>query len=292
MAHRASLRRGEEEGRGGAEGTRRTASTAGAAAASAKGAGTAAAAGAGVAAASAGGAAAVAVAGEGAAAGEATAGGVGASAARAGGASASRRATGVVSAARATGASAAAARGAVRAATARSARATVATAARAQDRGRGAAGLWSPDSRVAPSWGACYHPGRATTGGRCHGASMRHAHTGGSPVRDQRYISDIEGIAPGFLHGQRPWEDLSAGGGDEARTFGGGNADEAGTWRSLDHDGQFPSLVNLFLRHGGSLKIVQDLIRGVKACTEEEMEHWGPGGSVFEPPLLWMSPIS
>ena len=90
-------------------------------------------------------------------------------------------------------------------------------------------------------------------------------------------IYGIEGITPGFLEGRRPWEDLSASGGDEAGTSGGGDEDEAGTWMSMDDDGRFPSLVDLFLHHGGSLEIGQELIRGVKACTKEEMEHWGPG---------------
>jgi hypothetical protein len=88
----------------------------------------------------------------------------------------------------------------------------------------------------------------------------------------------IEGIAPGFLEGRRPWEDMAgtsgADGEEEARASDGG---EAGNWRSTDDDGRFPSLVDLFLRHGGSLETVQELIRGVNACTEEELKHWGPG---------------
>ena len=43
-----------------------------------------------------------------------------------------------------------------------------------------------------------------------------------------------------------------------------------------DDDGRFPSLVNLFLRHGGSLEIVEELIRGVKARADQEMENWCP----------------
>jgi len=31
------------------------------------------------------------------------------------------------------------------------------------------------------------------------------------------------------------------------------------------YDGRFPSLVNLFLCHGGSLETVEELIQGVKA---------------------------
>ena len=87
----------------------------------------------------------------------------------------------------------------------------------------------------------------------------------------------IDGIAPGFLRDRRPWEDLSAEEGDDASTFGGGDANETGTWGSVDDDGRFPSLIDIFLRHGGSLETVQELIRGLKAHTEEEMENWGPG---------------
>ena len=89
-------------------------------------------------------------------------------------------------------------------------------------------------------------------------------------------IYGIEGIAPEFLEGRQSWHH-NGGGGDEAGNFGGGDTDEAGTWRSVDHDGQFPSLVDVFLRHGGLLERVQELIRGVKVHTEEEMEHWGLG---------------
>jgi len=45
----------------------------------------------------------------------------------------------------------------------------------------------------------------------------------------------------------------------------------------VDDDIRFPSLVDIFLRHGGSIETVQELIRGVKARTEEEMENRGPG---------------
>jgi len=44
----------------------------------------------------------------------------------------------------------------------------------------------------------------------------------------------------------------------------------------VDDDGRFPSLVDLFLRHGGSLETVEELIRGIKACTDQEMENWCP----------------
>ena len=89
-------------------------------------------------------------------------------------------------------------------------------------------------------------------------------------------IYGIKGIAPGFLRDRRPWVDLNTVGEDEAGTSGGGDAGETGTWRTVDDDGRFTSLVDLFLRHGESLETVQELIRGVKARTEEEMENWGP----------------
>jgi len=90
-------------------------------------------------------------------------------------------------------------------------------------------------------------------------------------------IYGIEGIAPGFLRERRTWEDTNAAGEDEARTSSGGGAGETGTWRIVDNDGRFPSLIDLFLRHGGSLETIQELTQGVKARTEEEMENWGPG---------------
>jgi len=89
-------------------------------------------------------------------------------------------------------------------------------------------------------------------------------------------IYGIEGIAAGFLRERRPWEDHKPAKEDKAGTSGGGATDETETWKTVDDDGQFPSLIDLFLRHGGSLKTVHELIRGVKARTEEEMENWCP----------------
>ena len=45
----------------------------------------------------------------------------------------------------------------------------------------------------------------------------------------------------------------------------------------MDDDGRFPSLIDLFLHHGGSLETVLELIQGIKARTKEELEHWGLG---------------
>jgi len=49
-----------------------------------------------------------------------------------------------------------------------------------------------------------------------------------------------------------------------------------GTWKTVDDDGRFRSLIDLFLRHGGSLETVENLIHGVKARADHEMENWCP----------------
>ena len=64
-------------------------------------------------------------------------------------------------------------------------------------------------------------------------------------------IYGIDGIAPGFLRERRSWEDRIPAEEDEAGTSGGGGTSETGTWKTVDDDGRFPSLIDLFLRHGG-----------------------------------------
>ena len=160
-----------------------------------------------------------------------------------------------------------------RAATAKPASATVATVPRARDRGRGTACLWSTNPRVAPSRGPASipaEPGRED-GVVALACAMRTPADPQSEIKGTIY--GIKGIAPGFLRDRRPWVDLSADGGDEAGTSSGGNVGETGTWRSVDDDGRFPSLVDLFLRHGGSLETIQEFIRGIKACIKEEIEN-------------------
>jgi len=88
----------------------------------------------------------------------------------------------------------------------------------------------------------------------------------------RRTIYGMDGIAPGFLRERRAWEDRIPADEDEIGTSG----SKVGTWKTVDDDGWFPSLVDLFLRHGGSLKTVEDLIRGVKARADREMENWCP----------------
>ena len=79
-----------------------------------------------------------------------------------------------------------------------------------------------------------------------------------TPVDPQSEIKGslygMDGLAPGFLQDRWPWEEPIAEEGDEAGTSGGGDTNETGTWGSVDNDERFPSLVDIFLRHGGSLK--------------------------------------
>ena len=90
----------------------------------------------------------------------------------------------------------------------------------------------------------------------------------------RRTIYGMDGIAPGFLRERRSWEDHIPTEEDEAGTSGDGGGSETGTWKTVDDDGRFPSLVDLFLHHGGSLETVEELIRGVKARADQEMENW------------------
>jgi len=89
----------------------------------------------------------------------------------------------------------------------------------------------------------------------------------------RRTIYGMDRIAPGFLRERRSWEDRILDEEDEAGTSGGGGGSKTGTWKTVDDDGRFPSLVDLFLRHGGSLETVEELIRGVKAQADQEMEN-------------------
>jgi len=89
-------------------------------------------------------------------------------------------------------------------------------------------------------------------------------------------IYGIDGIAPGFLRERRSWEDRIPAEEDEVGTSGGGGAGETRTWKMLDDDGRFPSLVDLFLSHGVSLETIKELIRGVKAHADQEMENCSP----------------
>ena len=89
-------------------------------------------------------------------------------------------------------------------------------------------------------------------------------------------IYGMDGIASGFLRERRSWEDRIPAEDDEAGTSGDGGASKTGTWKMVDDDGWFPSLIDLFLRHGGSLETVEELILGVKVRADQEMENWCP----------------
>jgi len=92
----------------------------------------------------------------------------------------------------------------------------------------------------------------------------------------RRMIYGMDGIAPGFLRGRRSWDERIPSEENEIGTSEGGGGSKTGTWKTVDDDGRFPSLVDLFLRHGGSLETIEELIRGVKARADQEMENWCP----------------
>jgi len=92
----------------------------------------------------------------------------------------------------------------------------------------------------------------------------------------KRTTYGMDGIAPRFLRERRAWEDRIPTEEDEAGTSGGGGSSETGTWKTVDDDRRFPSLVDLFLRHGGSLETVEELIHSIKARADQEMENWCP----------------
>ena len=67
-------------------------------------------------------------------------------------------------------------------------------------------------------------------------------------------IYGIEGIASGFLDGRWPWEDLSAGGGNEARTSGDGEVEETEPGHLLTTTGNSPLLSICFCIMGALLR--------------------------------------
>jgi hypothetical protein len=105
---------------------------------------------------------------------------------------------------------------------------------------------------------------------------LHDAHPGGPSVRDQGHDLRHRGDRSWILREPWSWEDRIPAKEDEAGTSGGGGASETRTWKTVDDDGRFPSLIDLFLRHGGSLETIEELIRGVKARADEEMENWCP----------------
>ena len=98
----------------------------------------------------------------------------------------------------------------------------------------------------------------------------------------------MDGIAPGFLQERRSWEDRIPTEEDKIGTSGGGSEND--TWKTVNDDGRFPSLIDLFLRHGGSLETVEELIHGVKAWADQEMENWCPDRTASGLPPIRLSP--
>ena len=88
----------------------------------------------------------------------------------------------------------------------------------------------------------------------------------------KRTLYGMDGIAPGFLRERRAWEDRFPSEEDEI----GSSGSKDGTWKTVDDDGRFPCLADLFLRHGGSLETVENFLRGVKVRADREMENWCP----------------
>jgi hypothetical protein len=105
-------------------------------------------------------------------------------------------------------------------------------------------------------------------------------------------IYSIEGIAPGFLRERRPWEDTNAAVEDGARTSGGGGAGETGTWRTVDDDGRFPSLIDLFLHHGGRSRLSKSSSGASRRTRRGRWRTRAPVESAFGPPPTHPSLIS
>ena len=86
-------------------------------------------------------------------------------------------------------------------------------------------------------------------------------------------LCGVEGVASGYLKGRRPW------------------ADEAGTSDASEEDPRFPTLVDLMVRHGGSTDIAETLLRGIKECSKEELQYWGPGRIRLRDPVMLEEPL-
>ena len=99
-------------------------------------------------------------------------------------------------------------------------------------------------------------------------------------------IYGMDEIAPGFLRERRSWEDRVPAEEDEIGTSGAGGGSETGTRKTVDDDGRFPSLVDLFLRHGGLLETVEELIRGSRRTPTRRWRTGVPTGSTSRLPPI------
>jgi len=99
-------------------------------------------------------------------------------------------------------------------------------------------------------------------------------------------IYGMDGIASGFLRERRSWEDRIPVEEDEVGTSGGGGASETGTWMTVDDDGRFPSLVDLFLRHGGRSRPSKSLSEASRHVLTRRWRTGALTGSVFGLPPI------
>jgi len=108
----------------------------------------------------------------------------------------------------------------------------------------------------------------------------------------RRTIYDMDGIAPGFLRERRSWEERVPVEEDEIGTLGGGGGSETGTWKTMDDDGWFPSLVDLFLRHGGLSKPSRSSSEASRHAPTRRWRTGVPTGSASGLPPIRPNPTS
>jgi len=104
----------------------------------------------------------------------------------------------------------------------------------------------------------------------------------------RRTIYGMDGIAPRFLRERRSYEDCIPAEEDEAGTSGGGS--ETGAWKTVDDDGRFPSLVDLFLCHGGHSRLSRTSSAASRRGPTRRWRTGVPIGFVSGLPLICLSP--
>ena len=108
----------------------------------------------------------------------------------------------------------------------------------------------------------------------------------------RRTIYGMDGIAPWFLRGRRSWEERIPAEEDEIGTSGGVGGSETWTWKTVDDDGRFPSLVDLFLRHGGLSKPSRSSSVASRRAPTRRWRTSVPTGSASGLPLTRPNPTS
>ena len=79
---------------------------------------------------------------------------------------------------------------------------------------------------------------------------------------------------------------------DEAGTSGGSGGGETGTWKTVDDDGRFPSLVDLFLRHGALSKPSRSSSEASRRAPTKRWRIGVPTGSASGLPPIRPNPTS